>query len=154
MARYLMLVLAAVSLSLAACGKDGNKKDAQPGSGRTLNKGEFPNVPQSVMGQWQAPDELDNGVFVATKIYVNQSLVGVEVNCRRGLDNATVSFAVQATVTNQTIEIREHGKRSQKVGAVTCIADLPVTRLNYFINGNVLTLEDANKSRLQLNRIL
>ncbi len=153
MSRYLMLALAVLSLTLTACGKDSDNKD-KPSQGRTLDKTAFPNVPQTAFGQWQGRDELENGVFVSPSLYVNQDSIGLEVSCRRGADRITVAFAVKANVSADTIQILETARRSAGAGSIaSCTADLPAGRYGYSVNGNVLTLDTGDKSRIQFNRI-
>ncbi len=154
MSRYLMLALATLSLSLAACGKDSDKNKGQPSGGRNLNNGAYPNIAQTVFGQWQAQDELDNGIFVSPKLYVNQNSVGLEMTCRKGRDTGTLAFAVNARVGEDTIDILESAERSAQVGNGSCTGKLGAGRFAYSVNGNQLTLELDEKSVIQLNRIL
>ncbi len=155
MSKYLMLLLATTALSLSACGKDSSKNKGTPNNARGLDKGSFPNVPQSPMGQWRAPDEVDNGVFFKTNFYVNQNSVGVEIVCSRGPDAVTIGLAVRGRVNEaaRTIEVLETGTAKAKNGNLECTASLNPMKFNYFVTNNSMQLSVDNKGRMDLVRI-
>lgn len=157
MSKYLMLLLATAALSLTACGKDSKKDENNDRGrgGRVLNKGAYPNVAQTIFGQWKMPDEMDNGVLFRQNLYWNQNSMGVEVVCERGREQATASFSVNVRINNNTVEILESAERTVKNGNMNCTASISPAKFNYAVQGsNFLRLfSDDNKGEMNLTRI-
>lgn len=157
MIRSLTLTLLVITFAFTACGKDTAEKTPVNG-GRALQKGEFPNVPQSVFGQWKSDqDEYDRGIRFQSNLYFNKDSFGVELTCSRGFDSVSVGVAVKANVseTRGSVEVLESAKASVKANGITCTVEITPRTFNYALNRNALTLFNPNstKQNVTLTRI-
>lgn len=138
MSKYLLMLLVSASLTFAGCGKDDNKdKKGGDNKARPLQKAEFPNIPQTVFGQWRAVQtDTSNGTTFHTFMYFNSATAGLEIECDSFRGRVRTGFVVNAKIDAQVVEVLEGGSSSNKLADMVCTASIQPGRFRYVVEGN------------------